>query len=154
MIFSQKYRMQALLQRQDRAAMAFGVESRAPFLKPSFVKWVNSIRFSQKYKKKNNDGKYLLKKYMSKYLETEIINREKKGFGNDFDLELNKEYAVNKLRKLVENKNSISSNYFNKKEIIKILENKKERDINNAIIRKLLNVEIWFNVFFNKKMVR
>ena len=91
---------------------------------------------------------------MSKYLDTEIINREKKGFGNDFDLELNKEYAVNKLRKLVENKNSISSNYFNKKEIIKILENKKERDINNAIIRKLLNVEIWFNVFFNKKMVR
>ena len=78
MIFSQKYRMQALLQRQDRAAMAFGVESRAPFLKPSFVKWVNSIRFSQKYKKKNNDGKYLLKKYMSKYLDTEIINREKK----------------------------------------------------------------------------
>ena len=56
---------------------------------------------------------------MSKYLDTEIINREKKGFGNDFDLELNKEYAVNKLRKLVENKNSISSNYFNKKEIIK-----------------------------------
>ena len=47
----------------------------------------------------------------------------------------------------------ISSNYFNKKEIIKILENKKERDVNNAIIRKLLNVEIWFNVFFNKKMV-
>ena len=41
---------------------------------------------------------------MSKYLDTEIINREKKGFGNDFDLELNKEYAVNKLRKLVENK--------------------------------------------------
>ena len=46
---------------------------------------------------------------------------------------------------LVENKNSISSNYFNKKEIIKILENKKERDINNAIIRKLLNVEIVIN---------
>ena len=43
MLFSQKYRMQALLQRQDRAAMAFGVESRAPFLKPSFVKWINSI---------------------------------------------------------------------------------------------------------------
>ena len=52
--------MQALLQRQDRAAMAFGVEFRAPFLKPSFVKWVNSIRFSQNIKK-NNDGKYLLK---------------------------------------------------------------------------------------------
>ena len=56
---------------------------------------------------------------MSKYLDTEIINREKKGFGNDFDLELNKEYAVNKLRKLVENKNSISSNYFNKKKLLK-----------------------------------
>ena len=56
---------------------------------------------------------------MSKYLDTEIINREKKGFGNDFDLELNKEYAVNKLRKLVENKNSISSNYFNKRKLLK-----------------------------------
>ena len=41
-IFSQKFRMQSLLQRQDRACMAFGVESRAP-LKPSFVKWANSL---------------------------------------------------------------------------------------------------------------
>ena len=35
-IFSQKFRMQSLLQRQDRACMAFGVESRAPFLKTIF----------------------------------------------------------------------------------------------------------------------
>ena len=57
MLFSQKYRMQALLQRQDRAAMAFGVESRAPFLKPSFVKWINSIKFSQKYEEGSQQGR-------------------------------------------------------------------------------------------------
>jgi len=151
MLFSQKYRMQALLQRQDRAAMAFGVESRAPFLRPSFVRWINSIKFSQKYEKKSQQGKYLLKNYMSKYLDKKIINRKKKGFGNDFDLELNKKYAIDKVRELVDNQNSITSNYFNKKEIIKILDSKKEIDKNKTLIRKILNAEIWFNVFFNKK---
>ena len=102
-------------------------------------------------KKKSQQGKYLLKNYMSKYLDKKIINRKKKGFGNDFDLELNKKYAIDKVRELVDNQNSITSNYFNKKEIIKILDSKKEIDKNKTLIRKILNAEIWFNVFFNKK---
>ncbi len=77
MLFSQKYRMQALLQRQDRAAMACGVESRAPFLKPEFVKWINSVKLSQKFKKDQQEGKHLLKKYMAKYLDKKILNRKK-----------------------------------------------------------------------------
>ena len=151
MLFSQKYRMQALLQRQDRAAMAFGVESRAPFLKPSFVKWVNSIKFSQKYEKKSQQGKYLLKKYISKYLDKKIINRKKNGFSNDFDLELSKKYAIGNIKKLIDSQNSFTSNYFDKKEINKIFESKKESEKNKKLIRIILNTEVWFNVFFNKK---
>ena len=151
MLFSQKYRMQALLQRQDRAAMACGVESRAPFLKPEFVKWVNSVKLTQKYKKDIYEGKYLLKKYMSKYLDKKIINRTKNGFGNDFDLELNKKYAINKIKSLAINENSITSNFLNKNEILKVLDNKKEIKKNITLIRFLLNTEIWFKVFFNKQ---
>ena len=151
MLFSQKYRMQALLQRQDRAAMAFGVESRAPFLKPSFVKWVNSIKSSQKYEKKSKQGKYLLKKYISKYLDKKIINRKKNGFSNDFDLELSKKYAIGNIKKLIDSQNSFTSNYFDKKEINKIFESKKESEKNKKLIRIILNTEVWFNVFFNKK---
>ncbi len=151
MLFSQKYRMQALLQRQDRAAMAFGVESRAPFLKPSFVKWINSIKFSQKYEEGSQQGKYLLKKYISKYLDKKIINRKKNGFSNDFDLELSKKYAIGKVKKLIDSQNSFTSNYFDKKEIDKIFESKKESEKNKKLIRIILNTEVWFNVFFNKK---
>ena len=43
---------------------------------------------------------------MSKYLDKKIINRTKNGFGNDFDLELNKKYAINKIKSLAINDNS------------------------------------------------
>ena len=88
---------------------------------------------------------------MSKYLDKKIINRTKNGFGNDFDLELNKKYAINKIKSLAINENSITSNFLNKNEILKVLDNKKEIKKNITLIRFLLNTEIWFKVFFNKQ---
>ena len=115
------------------------------------MKWINSIKFSQKYEEETQQGKYLLKKYISKYLDKKIINRKKNGFSNDFDLELSKKYAIGKVKKLIDSQNSFTSNYFDKKEIDKIFESKKEREKNKKLIRIILNTEVWFNVFFNKK---
>ena len=87
LLFSQKYRLLGLLQRQDRATMAHGVESRAPFLKPSFVSWVNSVPMTYKYNRNMKTNKLVLRKYMANYLHPNIISREKIGFGSDFDHE-------------------------------------------------------------------
>ena len=42
-IFSQKFRLQMLLQRQDRIGMADSIEIRVPFLRPELVKWSNKL---------------------------------------------------------------------------------------------------------------
>ena len=93
----------------------------------------------------------MLKKYISKYLDKKIINRKKNGFSNDFDLELSKKYSIGNIKKLIDSQNSFTSNYFDKKEINKIFESKKESEKNKKLIRIILNTEVWFNVFFNKK---
>lgn len=148
MIFSQKYRLTGLLQRQDRAAMSNSVESRAPFLKPDFVKWMNSISIENKYDEKNNETKVILRNSMDKYLNKNITSRKKIGFGNDFDLELKKEYAIEKIKKIIMNKNSFTSNYFEKNNTLKILRDKKSLEKNINIIRFILNIEMWHQAFF------
>ena len=150
MIFSQKYRMLGLLQRQDRAAMANGVESRAPFLKASFVKWINSININYKYNKKKNINKFILRKYMSKYLDSKIIFRKKIGFATDFDLEITKNCTLKKIKKLVQNNNSFSSNYLNKKNLVKILDDNSSLEKNKNIIQSVLNIESWFKRYYLK----
>ena len=150
-IFSQKYRMQSLLQRQDRACMAFGVESRAPFLKPSFVSWANSLPFRLKYNRKQRKTKFILKEYMSKFLNKKIIDRKKNGFENDFDLEFNKKYTYDRIKFLVDNENSFSSNFLDKKYILKLLNNENKESQNLNMIKFILSTEVWFKVFFNNK---
>ena len=150
-IFSQKFRMQSLLQRQDRACMAFGVESRAPFLKPSFVKWANSLPLRLKYNKKQQKTKFILKDYMSNFLNKKIIDRKKNGFENDFDLEFNKKYTLDKIKLLVKNENSFSTNFLDRKNILKILNNEHKQNHNLNMIKLILCTEVWFKVFFNNK---
>ena len=153
-IFSQKFRMQSLLQRQDRACMAFGVESRAPFLKPSFVKWANSLPLKLKYNKKQQKTKLILKDYMSNFLNKKIIDRKKNGFENDFDLEFKNKYTLDKIKLLVNNDNSFSANFLNKKNILKILNNEHKKNHNLSMIKLILSTEIWFKVFFNNNSKR
>ena len=143
--------MQSLLQRQDRACMAFGVESRAPFLKPSFVSWANSLPFRLKYNKKQQKTKFILKEYMSKFLNNKIINRKKNGFENDFDFEFDKKYTFNKVKSLINNENSFSSNFLDKKYVLNILNNEKKESHNLNMIKFILSKELWFKVFFNNK---
>ena len=45
LMFSQKFRMQMLLQRQDRVGMMCGLEIRAPFLSKKLVNFANSLKF-------------------------------------------------------------------------------------------------------------
>src|SRR5581483_8489082 len=49
LLFSQRYRIQTLLQRQDRIGMASSIEIRVPFLAPWLVKWVNALPLDALY---------------------------------------------------------------------------------------------------------
>lgn len=150
LMFAQKYRLQGLLQRQDRASMAHGVESRSPFLMPAFVSWTNSIPMSYKYNENTKINKLILRKYMSKYLHKNITNRKKIGFENDFDYQFKKKEFQKKIISIISEKDSFTSNYLNSQEILEIFRNKKLMDKYWTIIRYILCIEVWYKVFYRK----
>ena len=63
----------------DRASMAVGLETRAPFLDYELSDF--AMRIPLKLKFKGRDKKYLLKRVLDKYLPQELWNRPKMGFG-------------------------------------------------------------------------
>lgn len=67
-----------LLPKVDIAAMAHGLETRAPFLNHELVEWVSRIPGERKFWK--NEGKALLKAALEPYVPSECMYRPKVGF--------------------------------------------------------------------------
>ena len=63
----------------DRAAMAFSLETRAPFLHQDVIE--ESLRMPLEFKIKNKTGKYILRDILYKHVPKELIERPKQGFG-------------------------------------------------------------------------
>ena len=72
-------RVRAILTKVDRAAMAFSLETRAPFLHQDVVE--ESLRMPLEFKIKNKTGKYILRDILYKHVPKELIERPKQGFG-------------------------------------------------------------------------
>lgn len=73
------YLMDQVLVKMDRATMASGLETRAPFLDYNLVDFVSRIPYTQKIK--GLTTKHLLRTLAVGKLPTGIINRPKQGFG-------------------------------------------------------------------------
>ena len=67
-----------VLTKIDRAAMAIGLESRAPFLDHNLFEFV--WRLPQECKLRGKSSKWILKEVQKKYLPSKLICRQKKGF--------------------------------------------------------------------------
>jgi asparagine synthase (glutamine-hydrolysing) len=67
-----------LLMRVDKMTMANSVEARVPFLDRALVEFAMAL--PPEMKVRGNEGKYLLKRAVSKILPPEIVNRPKQGF--------------------------------------------------------------------------
>ncbi|HFU75915.1 MAG TPA: asparagine synthase (glutamine-hydrolyzing) [Arcobacter sp.] len=80
---------ESLLSKVDKISMANSVETRNPFLDVHLVDLVFSIDSKLKL---GNTNKYLLKKIAQKYIPSEIINRQKKGFNSPYNEWLHSEY--------------------------------------------------------------
>ena len=66
------------LQKVDVATMAFSLEARCPMTDYRLVEW--AMRLPMRYKVRNGETKYLLKKVLRKYLPAECVYRPKMGF--------------------------------------------------------------------------
>lgn len=66
------------LQKTDLSTMAYGIESRAPFLSKEIVEWSYNLPVNQKIN--INQKKIILRELSKKYLPKTIVNKNKKGF--------------------------------------------------------------------------
>ena len=66
------------LARMDRASMANGVETRAPFLHPGIAEF--AVQLPLEMKIKGATSKYLLRKALARFVPKEVVRRPKHGF--------------------------------------------------------------------------
>lgn len=130
-----------LLIKADRMSMAASLELRVPFLDYRLVEFAAAM--PAKYKLKNGQGKYLLKKMMKDILPREIIYRKKMGFPTPlkkmFEGELY-DYANDVLL----SPSAALSVYFSPKRIEHILdEHRKQKMDHHRLIWQLIVLELW-----------
>jgi asparagine synthase (glutamine-hydrolysing) len=67
-----------VLTKVDRATMSVSLEGREPLLDHRIIEYMSKVPLEVKYK--NNQGKYLLRKVLYKYLPKEMVDKPKSGF--------------------------------------------------------------------------
>ncbi|MDF3047364.1 MAG: Asparagine synthetase [Candidatus Midichloriaceae bacterium] len=137
----------ALLQVEDRVSMAFGLESRVPFLDHKLAEFVANIPADIKFR--NGAMKHMLKKVFGSLLPQELINRrDKMGFPVPL-----KEWFTGELKDFVGdtfNKTNNNRPFLNKENIMKNFSS-----MDSAFSRKawgLLSMELWYQNFHDREL--
>ncbi len=140
-----------LLMIVDRMSMAHSLESRSPLIDYKVVEYAASIPGELKLKGKNL--KYILKKVASRYLPKELIYREKQGFGFPIALWMRSELA-GFLKNLFERSRFIELGIFDRNYVQNLLdEHLSGKKDHNFRIWILLNLEIWYRLYFENESI-
>jgi asparagine synthase (glutamine-hydrolysing) len=134
-----------LLMRVDKMMMANSIEGRAPFLDKELVEFAVSL--PMKYKIRDKEGKYILKKVMEKFLPKEILYRPKMGFCGSSANMLNDDiykYAFDILAEKETLSGIINTNVI--KELFSQFKSGKSG--NSIRIWTLLNLALWYKTWF------
>lgn len=138
---TQTYLTDDILCKVDRASMSASLETRAPFLDKNVVQMAWSLPINMKIK--NNDGKWILKEILKKYVPKNLTERPKMGFGIPLA-----EWLRNELKEWAEDlldiKKIESDGYFNSKVVRKLWteHQSKKRDFQN-ILWPILMFQLW-----------
>ena len=148
MIYSQKFRLQSLLQRQDRIGMANGVEVRSPFIRPDFVNWCNCL--PHEYKFSSGKNKKILRDIMKGNLHEKILNGMKMGSPSFIENWLENKDSYPFILRIVSNKDGFIQSYLNGNKAIQIIHDHYQGSQSfSYIIWLFLVLETWHNVFIN-----
>ena len=132
----------------DKMSMAVSTEVRVPFLDNDLVEFAHSV--PTKYKHRNGQGKWILKKSMEQYLPMNIIYRPKTGFGAPL-----RRWIRNELKELMHDTLSDISikrrGIFDANEVQKMIRWNQEGKIDAAYtLFSILCFEIWCRAYIDK----
>ncbi len=134
-----------VLTKVDRATMSVSLEGREPLLDHRIVEYMARVPMELKYK--NNQGKYLARQILYKYIPKSFIDKPKAGFQIPL-----KEWMQNDLKYLVEkylDKSKIDSEIFNVDEIEKIkVELLRGNSVNVSKVWFIVMYEMWREKWF------
>lgn len=134
----------------DKMTMANSLEMRVPYLDKELIGFLETL--PSKYKLKGNKHKYIHKRAATKWLPKEIIDRKKRGFETPMDEWLQGSFADD-AKKIFNEKNSASGNFFRLKYINELIDLHKEGKENYLRhIMALLSFELWHKTFFENNM--
>jgi asparagine synthase (glutamine-hydrolysing) len=130
--------------RSDKMTMAFGLEERVPILDHRLVEF--AFRIPTKYKVcGKNKGKWIFRKAMAKYLPPHLATKGKRGWISPAAKWLRKELKDLAFSVLSPDYCQESRDYFNFKELRKVLENHiSQKEYNLDIIWSALTFQIWY----------
>lgn len=169
--FENKTFLHGLLLVEDKLSMAFGLETRVPFLDNDLVDFAQRIpvKFKlesiqevlkidenepdklKKYFEKTNDGKIILRETLKKYVPQEITEQIKQGFSAP-DASWFKGESIEYVKKTILNKKASIYNYFDYNSVVELVNEHFDGKINRRLfIWSLLNFEWWCRIFLEGK---
>lgn len=134
--YYQTYLLDDILVKVDRASMYNSLEVRTPFLDRYIVEFLNTL--PKKYKQREFEGKFLLKKLMEDKLPSNIVYRAKKGFGIPLS-----DWIRNDLKSIIHETLIVEDNLFNRSYI--------ERLLNEHYAKKQNHRKLIWNLYVLKK---
>jgi asparagine synthase (glutamine-hydrolysing) len=162
--FEAKTFLHGLFVVEDKLSMAHGLENRVPFMDNELVEFsmqcpvnlklnnlIKVIRLNEneeglkqdKYFKKTNDGKQILRELMKKYIPENITNDEKQGFSSP-DASWFKGESIKYVEKIINNNSSRIYKFFNKESVREIVSKHMSGMENKRLfIWSILNIEEW-----------
>jgi asparagine synthase (glutamine-hydrolysing) len=132
-----------LLMRVDKIGMSTTIEARVPFLDHELVEFTMDI--PQRFKVRNGEAKYLLKKAVEGLIPDEIIYRKKMGFGAPMSEWLRGDFGKRVESDLLKSK-LLDERYFNREFIARLCaEHRSGRSDYSLYIWALFNLVAWYD---------
>ena len=137
-----------LLIKADRMSMAASLELRVPFLDHRFLEFAASM--PSKYRLKNGETKYLLKKLMERFLDKNILYRKKQGFPTPISILFGGE-LFEFVAGIVDSDRAHQRGYFKPERVRQMLtEHRAGTQDHHRVLWQLLVLELWHREFIDK----
>lgn len=137
-----RYMVDDILVKVDRATMYHSIEGREPFLDHRLIEFASQLPI--KFKIKDGEKKYILKKLLSRYIPDELFKLPKRGFSAPILLWMKQHYKSE--IEFMLNNNLFDNNYLDKNYTSKLLSDFiSGKSVNSVIIWYIYSFQKWYN---------